>query len=83
MRLNPKFNCFALEHHITHVDTGRKYVNTRPFFRGSGIAIRHFAGSQEDQKPCKSILDSILPFLETDKILDEITRKNVSSVERS
>jgi lipopolysaccharide biosynthesis glycosyltransferase len=76
MKLPPRYNCFALEEHITHKGAGPRYVGTKPFFRGESVAIRHFAGSEANQKPCKIILDEALPLLDTNARLLKISNNS-------
>jgi hypothetical protein len=83
MKLPPRYNCLAWERHIAHVGPGPKYAGTRPYFRGKSIAIRHFAGSDEHQTPCKADLDAVLPLLDTSARLLRLLDTSVGGITAS
>ncbi len=80
MKLPPRFNCLAWEKHITHIGVGPKYVDTRPYFRGESVAIRHFAGHDENLKTSKLILNEALPLLNVNVRLSRIANKSEKGI---
>jgi lipopolysaccharide biosynthesis glycosyltransferase len=76
MKLAPRYNCMAWERHITHAGKGPRYVKTRPSFRGETLAIRHFAGHDENMKVAKLLLDEVVPLLHVDARLSALANRS-------
>jgi lipopolysaccharide biosynthesis glycosyltransferase len=76
MRLLPRFNCLAWEKHIGHIGEGKKYADTLPHFRGERVAIRHFAGHDENLRTSKTLLDETLLYLDVDSKLQKHLAKH-------